>query len=883
MGTLEFQVIDVDYFLVNEKPIVRIFGKTKESDAVCGFYEGYQPYMYTNSDPTLLLEQNTNVVKIEQTDRKKLSGETGIYKIILKNPAKTPETREFLFSKKLEVFEADILFKNRFMADFGFGGLDWIKVEYENTNTNVVSTKRVLKLKLIERIEKEDEVDFKILALDIECVSQEENRMPEAKKDPVILIGLTFSHKHKGQESIVLGLRSGKGITSFETEEEMLKQFIDIILDYDPDFVTAFNGNSFDFPYLLERMMELKINPIFSRCRQKPVMAKTFGNVARVTMVGRVVVDSLEIIRTDYSLTRYGLAFVAPALLGKEKGDVKPSEMLKFWKGSQDKYEKLSEYCRNDVSLALELVQKLNLLNKYKSLAKVSGVLLQDALDSGEAGRIEHYLLRIFNKKGYVFPCKPEAYDVKERVKNSKILLKGGFVLDPKPGLHSNVVVLDFKSMYPSIIRTFNVCPTTKVRTKDFKEEDVLKTAANVCYYKHEIRKGIIPEILEHLMISRDVAKKKLKNEKDPLKKSMYHGEQWALKILANAFYGYLGYARARIYDLDIANTITSEGRAMIGDTIKKINEKGFEVLYSDTDSVFVQMKTENMEEIKKVGSEIANNISEGLPGVMELQFEKVFKRFLPLSKKRYVAWKFEPTKEGWEEKMEMKGVETVRRDWCPLTTKTMKKIIDIVLKESDPKKAVSYFKDIIMKLNKNEIEINDLTITKTITKKVESYDGVQPHVEVVKKMISRGENPGLGDRISYVIVKGTGLLSKRAEDPVYVTEKGLSVDSRYYMDNQLFPPLERIFVALGIEKTELIGGGKQIGLFEAMGLNGKNGHNIKKTEDVFKATLSDVNGFVCKTCSKFYPRPSLIGTCECGGEFLFNSLKGPVEEVVVN
>ena len=598
--------------------------------------------------------------------------------------------------------------------------------------------------------------------------------------------------------------------------------------------------------------------------------------------IGRVVVDSLEIIRTDYSLTRYGLAFVAPALLGKEKGDVKPSEMLKFWKGSQDKYEKLAEYCRNDVMLALELVQKLNLLNKYKSLAKVSGILLQDALDSGEAGRIEHYLLRVFNKKGYVFPCKPEAHDVKERVKNSKILLKGGFVLDPKPGLHSNVVVLDFKSMYPSIIRTFNVCPTTKVRTKDFKEEDVLKTAANVCYYKHEIRKGIIPEILEHLMNSRDAAKKKLKSEKDPLKKTMYYGEQWALKILANAFYGYLGYARAKIYDLDIANTITSEGRSIIGDTIKKIEERGFEVLYSDTDSVFVQMKTEDMEEIKKIGSEIADEISEGLPGVMELQFEKVFKRFLPLSKKRYVAWKFEPTKEGWEEKMEMKGVETVRRDWCPLTTKSMKRVIDIVLKESDPKKAVSYFKDIIVKLNKNEIDINDLTITKTITKKVESYDGVQPHVEVVKKMMARGENPGLGDRISYVIVKGIGLLSKRAEDPVYVTEKGMSVDSRYYIDNQLLPPLERIFVALGIEKTELVGGGKQIGLFEAMGLNGKNGH-AKKPEEVFKATLNDVNGFVCKTCSKFYPRPSLIGTCECGGEFLFNSLKGPIEEVVVN
>ena len=432
MSTIEFQVIDVDYFLVNEKPIVRVFGKAKEGETVCGFFEGYQPYLYTMGDPAEFLKGNANLVNIEKSSRKTLSHEEGIYKVTLKNPARPPEVREYLISKKIPVFEADILFKNRFMADFGFGGLDWVKVDYENSNTGIVNTKRNFKIKKIERVEKEDEADFKVLAVDIECASQEENRMPEAKKDPVILIGITFSHKYKGHESMVLGIRSGKNVVSFETEDEMLKQFVEIVNEYDPDFVTAYNGNSFDFPYLIERMRENKISPMFPRCRQNPVIAKTIGTTARVTMVGRVVVDSLDIIRTDYSLTRYGLAFVAPALLGKEKGDVKTSEILKYWKGPQEHYDKLAEYCRNDVVLALELVQKLNLLNKYKALAKVSGVLLQDALDSGETARIEHYLLRDFNKRGYIFPCKPDAKDVKERAKNSKISLKGGFVLEPK-------------------------------------------------------------------------------------------------------------------------------------------------------------------------------------------------------------------------------------------------------------------------------------------------------------------------------------------------------------------------------------------------------------------------------------------------------------------
>jgi hypothetical protein len=163
------------------------------------------------------------------------------------------------------------------------------------------------------------------------------------------------------------------------------------------------------------------------------------------------------------------------------------------------------------------------------------------------------------------------------------------------------------------------------------------------------------------------------------------------------------------------------------------------------------------------------------------------------------------------------------------------------------------------------------------MTKQPKNYAGIQPHIELVKKMQVRSpaEVPGIGDRIGYVIVKGTGLLSKRAEDPVYVIEKGLETDSQYYIENQLLPPLERIFGALGFSKSELLGNGKQMFIFDA----------IKKQttkEPLKEIPISEVTGFICTRCSKYYQRIPLVGVCECGGEVVFSSSQGPVGSVVI-
>jgi DNA polymerase I len=877
-----FQILDVDYTLVDEKPIIRLFGKTENGETVCGFYENFEPYFYVlGNNIEDHVKNEANFVRLEKVKKfLPLGYQTemkDVWKVVIKNPAKTPELREKLMSRGFRVFEADIPFKYRFMADFGLKGMDWLEVEDTNgVPTNTVKTEKRIKIKEFRHADKDGIAPLKYLALDIECVSLKEGEMPDGRKDPIIMISLVFSDAHKGRKEMVLSTRSDKDVTFFEDESEMLRGLIDVIMDYDPDIITGFNVNNFDIPYILDRMKERGVFASFGRCT-KPVTKHQMMSRFKINISGRVIVDSFEIVKRDFSLKRYDLNTVGLELLGEEKEPVKKSEIEKLWKGNQEKFRLLVNYAKKDSVIAMNLLLKLNLLDKYIALSKISGILLQDILDSGETTRIENLILREFNKENFIIPCKSDNMEVAKRENARKVELKGGFVIEPDKGLHSSVLVLDFKSMYPSLIRTYNMCPTTLLL--DGEIEGAVQSPSGARFVPENVRKGIIPRILEHLMKERQNVKREMKKEPKPERIRELKAKQFALKIMANAFYGYFGYPRAKIYSLEIANSITGFGRETIKKTKEYIEEKfGYRVVYGDTDSVMVKVPFEDLDEMKKAGDEVAKNVTSGLKGVMELDFEKIFKRFLPLTKKRYAAWRFDYVNGSWVESIETKGIETVRRDWCDLTSETIEKILETILKANDIKQAVKYFKNVTDEMVTGGIPIQKLIITKTMTKGAERYDGMQPHAELVKKIKKRtpAEAPGVGDRIGYVIIKGLDLLSKRAEDPVYVMERGLEIDSKYYIENQLLPPLERIFDALGISKTELLGKGKQIDLFGI--LNGNGGKAIEAKE----VSMKDFNGFICKKCCKTYAMPPLSGACECGGLLLFSSPQGPASSIVI-
>ncbi|MBI4177295.1 MAG: hypothetical protein HY516_02915 [Candidatus Aenigmarchaeota archaeon] len=885
---MKLQVLDTDYVVVEDRPIVRIFGKDEDGKTVCGFVKGYFPYFYVmpTEDGTggveKLISARPEVLKHETVLKRFPRGysatPTKMLKITLKNPQKVSELREALKANPhvKEIFEADILFKYRFMADYAVSGMGWVEAECLDINTHTVKTDRTVNITKLGPADSAKNVQMKYMAIDIETLSKS-GGLPNPAEDEIIMVSAAFYPEHRGKRSIVITTRGTEtdSIVRCLDETEMLTRLSAVIEDYDPDIVTGFNVNNFDMPFILKRMEILKVPRTIGRCNEKPAYTKEImKNRVRSTIPGRVVADSYQLIKKNFSFKRYGLADVSRILLNQEKHDVAHSEISKLWNsGDLNKIARLAEYARKDAELALDLVVKKQLLDKYLELSKVSGVLLQDSLDGGEAGRVENLLLREFNRRNYVVPCKPDTADIRKKEKEKEDQgLKGGFVLTPKTGLHSNglVVVLDFRSMYPSIFRSYNICPTT-ILTGSADGVANIKTPAGYRFVPKEVQEGIIPNILANLLEERAKARQAMRNETDDERRRALDAKQLALKLLSNSFYGYTGYTKAKLYVLDIANAITSCGRYLIQTVNQTVENKlGYEAVYGDTDSIMIKIPVTDLDAGWELGTKIAGQINSELSGVMHMEFEKLFKSLLILTKKRYAAWKFVRENGKWKDKIEMKGIETVRRDWCELVSDTMNKTIDIILKKGDTRGALNYFNGVMKDLAENKIPIEKLVITKSITKNPSSYAGVQPHIELVKKMQKRNSQdaPGVGDRIGYVIIKGNQLLSKRTEDPDYVKEKRLEVDPVYYVENQLLPPVERIFTALGFSKSELLGKGRQSSLAEMLRA---------------KPAQSNVfDGFMCASCNNVYTSAPLTGLCQCGGKIQIKTPTGPTERIIV-
>lgn len=906
------QVLDVDYKLLNNRPIVRIFGRSKDGKSYCVFVKGHLPYFFVlsggqNDWKEAVKQRLRGMPELLQVTEESRFIPTGFsetpleaLRVVLSNPAKVPEARDAL--SDFQVFEADILFKNRFLVDKGMMGMGWVEVSGRPEITKVVSCSAI-EAETIEPKESDELAELKTLSLDIE-ISGPNDRKPSAESDPIIMVALAFSRPFKGKETVVLCSRQTNDAQGYDDEKKMLEALKETIIDYDPDIITGYNINGFDLPFIIDRMKKLSVAPLFGRAitTDKGVYYKNMGNFTsatekntgniRVTATGRVIADAHQLIKKNFHMKRYTLEAVAKEILGQSKLDVDHKEIRPLWESRKSEdTKKLIEYSRRDAKLALDLLLKTNVLEKYIALAKVSGVLLQDALEGGEATRIEALLLSEFNKRGIILPNRPGHDEVEARKKEKEAKgLKGGHVLTPEAGLHTNgaILVLDFKSLYPSIIRTYNICPTTLLREG---KEDGHLAPSGAAFCRAKRKKGVIPHILGELIRQRSEVKKLASMEKSPERRRILDAKQQALKIMANAFYGYLGYERARIYIIDVAGAVTSFGRRMIKATRKHLKKQyGYRVIYGDTDSLMIKTDILDLDEAHRKGKEISENVTLAIPkilkrlekrhrkklgygekaarvpkGILSLEFEKVYKSMLILTKKRYAGLMVEKTLSGWTEKLDMRGIETVRRDWCELVCETMNVTLEIVLKENDIKKAADAVKERVRELQDGKIPLAKLTVTKGITRNLDSYRGKGPHISLALKLRKRDPTnaPAVGDRLSYVIVRGNTLLSDRAETPEFILEHKLPVDASYYIENQLLPPLERIFFSMGIDKDELLGRGRQ-----------------HKITDLFRAKgpaeepIWNFTHFVCGHCNKSYEKPTLKHgpRCECGGELLFSN-----------
>ena len=812
---IRLQVLDVGYYHDPSRgPIIRIYGKTKDGSTRVLDVASFRPYFYADVEPGRLEEVSEIVGNYGFTARCVQryrpvgwqSKPIDMLKIVTKSPRDVSDIREKIkaLPDVLDIYEADVLFTTRFMVDSGIKGMGWVD---ENAKP----------------VDIPENAPLRYMSFDIECLTPEVG-FPDASRDPVIMISLAFAPKFGDLSDLVLVADSREcyrnDVEMCGDEHGILARFVEIVKQYDPDILAGFNSNDFDIPYLDKRMTIDGIKPDIGRDgRGWWIQDIPASNSKNVRVPGRIVVDMLRVIRKDvglvakYSLKQHNLKTVAKAILGMEKLDVDPKDMRNYWQDRGDNFMKFVSYARRDAVLVNRLMFKLGIMDKYIALSQACGALLQDVVNSGQTVRIENLLLRRFRLDRRVVAMRPQAISADEEEGD----LEGATVLDPEKGLHENVLVLDFKSLYPTIIIAHNLCYTTVV--VDEVPPDFETDPNGGRFASTQAKPGIVPQILTELLDKRIQLKKAMKSSKDENERAILDAQQYAMKILLNSFYGYAGYARARLYSLTMASAVTGYGRENLLKTKQIIEEdKAFRVVYGDTDSCFVKILNDvDLDDAREIGDELARKVSATLPAPMELNFEAFAKRVLFLSKKRYAMWLFEEQGGVWKDKIKAKGIETVRRDWCRLTTNTLETCLSIILKEGDLDKALDYAKGVIEKLKGDDLTgmIDDLVITKAFNKDASDYRIIPSHVKLALRMKARGEiGPSIGDRVPFVIVKnGCRLFADKAEDPAYALEHGLRIDKDYYVQKQLVAPLGRIFACFGISEKDLTTRGKQVEL----------------------------------------------------------------------
>ncbi|XP_038073586.1 DNA polymerase delta catalytic subunit-like [Patiria miniata] len=742
-----------------------------------------------------------------------------------------------------QTFESNIDFEIRFMVDTDVLGCNWMEIPADQyrlrSSSSIPAPVSQCQIELDVAYDRfvshpadgewQKVAPFRILSFDIECAGRR-GVFPEANKDSVIQISNMVIRQGERDPFIrnVFTLNTcapivGSQVLSFSNEADMLKAWSEFVNVVDPDILTGYNIVNFDIPYLINRAAALKVStfPLLARIKdsrsvikestfQSKQMGKRENKV--INIEGRVQFDLLQILQRDYKLRSYRLNAVSYHFLQEQKEDVQHSIITDLQNGNDQTRRRLAVYCLKDAMLPLRLLDKLMCIINYMEMARVTGVPLPYLLTRGQQIKVVSQLLRKAKEQDLVMPAhKVEAGED----------YTGGYVIDPTRGYYKiPIATLDFSSLYPSIMQAHNLCYTSLLspsQREKMSADEFIKTPSGNYFVKSSIRKGILPEILGDLLSARKRAKADLKKETDPLRKKVLDGRQLALKISANSVYGFTGAQVGKLPCLEISQSVTAFGRQMIETTRQLVQdnytiEKGYkhnaEVIYGDTDSVMVKFGVDTVAESMELGKEAAQMISDTFPHPIKLEFEKVYYPYLLINKKRYAGLFY--SRPDTYDKMDCKGIETVRRDNCPLVANMINSCLQKILIGRDPEGAVDHAKQTISDLLCNRIDISQLVITKELTKTGEEYAGKQAHVELAARMRKRdpGSAPALGDRVPYVIIAGVkgAAAFEKSEDPIYVLENNIPIDTRYYLDNQLKMPLLRIFEpVIGEHKAQAV------------------------------------------------------------------------------
>jgi len=783
-------LLDVDYTHKKGKTYVRLLLKGKRTFRL---YDSYEPYFYvdapeseTESIMKISLEHNGEKiapVRIEAEKKSVLGHEKKLLKVFCASPSHVPH-----LSAKIQhpVFENSILFGRRYMIDKGLSPFSLLIYEREGKF-----------LKKIAKI-KDGVPKLNSLAFDIETYNP--IGAPRPEKDPAIMISYA-----NGLQGVLTYKKINKPfVLAKKSEAEMISSFCSVLNEADTDILFGYNSSNFDLPYLQARADALKIKFPIGRDKRTFILRKA-GMREMAKIGGRMHIDLYPAIRFlsfigALKASKFTLEAAYSEITGKQKYMVKRLEIHQMWDSKDEKiHEELAHYSMQDSIATKELgAIVLPLLMEISRLTKMP---LFDTAYATAGQLVESLLIYRSHEANAIVPGKPTDMQAKEREAHP---IEGAFVKLPTAGIYENIAVFDFRGLYPSIITSHNIDPYTLNCSCCTKAESFVSPLGHRFCKK---KKGLIPAVLEDVVAKRSLLKDKLRHvQKDTEEYRTLFARVQALKIIANSYYGYLAYARSRWYAREAGESVTAWGRHYIQETIKKAEDEGFQVLYGDTDSVFLLLgkkgKDDGLAFMKKINSE--------LPAGMELELEGFFKRAVFVSKKGGDAGaKKKYAMLGEDGRIKIRGFELVRRDWSSVAKDTQRKVLEAILVHGSKEKAVGIVRDVVERLRSGTVPLEELAIYTQISKDPKKYEITSPEISAAKKAIARGVHVEKGSIIAFVISKGGSTISEKATPLEFAT----NYDSQYYIDHQILPSVLKILKELGFSEDDLKFKGTQKGL----------------------------------------------------------------------
>ncbi|TID30346.1 hypothetical protein CANINC_001048 [Pichia inconspicua] len=646
-------------------------------------------------------------------------------------------------------------------------------------------------------------------------VETRENLMPDPKKDEICAIFYTTNfnsfvmNSKVASSGIFLNNHHYKGATTFSSELDILIGLVSLVEYLDPDILAG-----------LSRVAIMHNNKVGDQ------YGYTHASGIRIT--GRQMLNLWRRLRSELTLNHYSLENVIFHIFHQRIPHFEPNVLTGWWQ-SRKKQELVLKYFETRIKFEIELIEKLEIIEKVNEQSRLLGIDFYSIIYRGSQYMVECLLVRLAKAENFIL-ISPS----KKQVFKQDSLECIPLVMEPNSAFYKNpMVVLDFQSLYPSLIIAYNICYSTllgrlnnydpqkhtKMGVTSYKspegilkylENDVVVTPNGMIFAKQNVRKSLLAKMLTELLNVRLYIKGTMSEFKDDEElKKLYNKRQIALKLIANVTYGYTSATYSgRMSNSDIADAIVSCARETLLKAVKAIegNEKwGARVVYGDTDSLFVYLPGKTKNDAFQIGKEMAKYVTMLNPAPVTLKFEKVYLPSILISKKRYIGWKYE-----WEGQIDpifdAKGIETVRRDGIAAQQKILEKSITILFKTKDISLVKDYVIEQLVKIASNRVNVKDFIFAKEVrvgTYKNEKYIPAGARLSIKRAKDDHRLEPQYKERVMYLVRKphnSKEILRDKCVSPMEFLQKGLELDSDYYINKVIIPPLERVFNLLGVD-----------------------------------------------------------------------------------